>query len=444
MKRALVVGSGLAGLSAGYRLHERGWQVTVFESQGRVGGRVLSESHDGVVFDVGPVIVTDKYTEYMKLVREVGLSDRVVDCAPEMAVVKGNELHILDTRQPVRAFLTTKLLPPRAKLRLVANALRLIRPLLGMRPYDVSNRVQYDNESIEAYIDRVFGREINDLLIEGLARTMTTSSRDRTSVIEFFAGAVLASGKMQTIKGGLQLLPDRLAAQLDVHLDSPVTAVRRTERGVEVQYRNARGTLAQEQADACVIATVFRDAVEMYPPLRGPGADLLDATRNAGCVSVQLTYHRRTIKEPFLVMVPTASSQQVGTLFLANIEATDRRPAGASLITAFIPTHSDAELFSWSDDCLIEVVRDLVERLFAELRGHFHAGALTRWSYASHQGAVGYYTALQRFLDSYPADEPVQVAGDYLATSGQESAVVAGVNAANRILAAHAADPHRQ
>ena len=47
MKRVVVVGSGLAGLSAGYRLRERGWQVTVFEAQGRVGGRVLSESEDG-------------------------------------------------------------------------------------------------------------------------------------------------------------------------------------------------------------------------------------------------------------------------------------------------------------------------------------------------------------------------------------------------------------
>ena len=91
MKRVIIIGSGLAGLSAGYRLREQGWQVTVLESLGRVGGRVLSESEDGFLFDVGPTIVTDKYTEYMKLVRDVGLSDALVDCAPEMAVVKGTD-----------------------------------------------------------------------------------------------------------------------------------------------------------------------------------------------------------------------------------------------------------------------------------------------------------------------------------------------------------------
>ncbi len=43
------------------------------------GSRVLSESEDAFLFDVGPTIVTDNYTEYMKLVRDVGLSDKVID-----------------------------------------------------------------------------------------------------------------------------------------------------------------------------------------------------------------------------------------------------------------------------------------------------------------------------------------------------------------------------
>ena len=77
MKRVVVIGSGLAGLSAGYRLQEQGCHVTVFETLDRVGGRVLSESEEGFLFDVGPTIVTDNFTEYMKLVRDVGFSSFV-------------------------------------------------------------------------------------------------------------------------------------------------------------------------------------------------------------------------------------------------------------------------------------------------------------------------------------------------------------------------------
>lgn len=50
-------------------------------------------------------------------------------------------------------------------------------------------------------------------------------------------------------------------------------------------------------------------------------------------------------------------------------------------------------------------------------------------------GNVGYYQALDEFLRQHPAGDPVQLAGDYMAVSGQESAVIAGVRAANRLLA---------
>jgi oxygen-dependent protoporphyrinogen oxidase len=436
MKRAIVVGSGLAGLSAGYRLSQSGWHVTVFESLGRVGGRVLTESEDGFLFDVGPTIVIDNYSEYLKLVADVGLSDALVDCAPEIAVMKGSDLHIIDTGKPLRSFLTTKLLPPAAKLRLLVRGLRLIKPLYGTNPYDLSNRVQYDTESIETYVNRVFGRELNELFIEGITRTLVTSSPGRASLVGFLASAVTASGKVQTLKGGLQILPIKLAAQLDVRLNSPVTAVRLTDRGVEVDHQTDSGSQGQELADACVIATPFQAAADIYPPLKGPGGDLLKASKDSGCYTMQISYSRRTEKEPFLVMVPAAASAEIGSLYLDHIKAPDRAPAGMSLITAFFPLSPMVDLWSWSDDRLTTTARELIERLFPELRNHFRTARITRWPYAANEAEVGYYQALQRFLDNYPADAPVQVAGDYLALPSQESAVVAGVKAAQRIHAA--------
>src|SRR5579862_9468660 len=38
----IIIGAGLAGLSAAYRLKSRGWKVTVLEALQRVGGRVFS------------------------------------------------------------------------------------------------------------------------------------------------------------------------------------------------------------------------------------------------------------------------------------------------------------------------------------------------------------------------------------------------------------------
>lgn len=434
MKHAVIVGSGLAGLTAAFRLHEQGWSVKVLESSNRVGGRVMTEAKHDFILDVGPTLITDKYTEYLKLVRDAGLAHLVVDSSPLIGVFRDRELHIIDASKPVRSFLNTKLLSPRAKLELLLRSLRLVKPLWKLNPYELGDRVHYDRESMSSYLNRIFGRELNESLFEAVARGMTLSTAEDASVLELFAGVVAASGKMQNLKGGLDALPRALAERLDVRLNSTVTAIRRASRGVEIEYRDESGTLAEEAGDACVITTSFTDAAQLYPPLKGAGADLLRATEYTGCYSLQLMYDRRPCREPYIIMLPRSASPDVCAVFLEHVKAPDRAPAGRSQFTAFFNCNSDVDFGSWSDLRFTEAARSLVESIFPELAGHFSASHLTRWAYAAHKGNVGYYRALESFRKRYPLDEPVQVAGDYMSVAGQESAVVAGVKAAQRLL----------
>lgn len=53
-KRALVIGSGFAGLSAACTLAQKGFQVSVFEKNAGTGGRARAFHKDGFVFDMGP------------------------------------------------------------------------------------------------------------------------------------------------------------------------------------------------------------------------------------------------------------------------------------------------------------------------------------------------------------------------------------------------------
>ncbi|MCV4783492.1 FAD-dependent oxidoreductase, partial [Escherichia coli] len=43
-RRVAIIGAGLAGLAAAYRLQRAGWEVTILESRQRIGGRVFSYS----------------------------------------------------------------------------------------------------------------------------------------------------------------------------------------------------------------------------------------------------------------------------------------------------------------------------------------------------------------------------------------------------------------
>ncbi|HSI66757.1 MAG TPA: phytoene desaturase family protein [Planococcus sp. (in: firmicutes)] len=57
-KKALVIGAGLAGMSAAIRLRADGYEVKVLEKNGRVGGKLNRLASQGFIFDTGSTILT--------------------------------------------------------------------------------------------------------------------------------------------------------------------------------------------------------------------------------------------------------------------------------------------------------------------------------------------------------------------------------------------------
>ncbi len=55
---AIVIGSGMGGLSAAIRLQLKGYQVRVFEANSYVGGKVTTISKNGYTWDAGPSLFT--------------------------------------------------------------------------------------------------------------------------------------------------------------------------------------------------------------------------------------------------------------------------------------------------------------------------------------------------------------------------------------------------
>ncbi|MFS3129448.1 protoporphyrinogen oxidase [Nocardioides sp. Bht2] len=74
MTRVVVVGAGISGLSAAYRLAaEPGYEVIVLEGSDRIGGKLRTAAVAGVQVDVGAEAMLNRRPEGVALARELGL-----------------------------------------------------------------------------------------------------------------------------------------------------------------------------------------------------------------------------------------------------------------------------------------------------------------------------------------------------------------------------------
>jgi hypothetical protein len=66
-KKVVIIGAGLAGLSAAITLQDAGCEVEIFESSDRVGGRVATDVIDGYLLDRGFQLINARYPELLRL-----------------------------------------------------------------------------------------------------------------------------------------------------------------------------------------------------------------------------------------------------------------------------------------------------------------------------------------------------------------------------------------
>ncbi len=75
--RIVIVGAGLAGLTAAYRLKQNGFLADVYEATDRIGGRCWSDTAfftDGQIFEHGGELIDQSHTQIRQLAQELGLT----------------------------------------------------------------------------------------------------------------------------------------------------------------------------------------------------------------------------------------------------------------------------------------------------------------------------------------------------------------------------------
>jgi protoporphyrinogen/coproporphyrinogen III oxidase len=430
----VVVGAGLSGLAAGYRLHQGGATVTVLESATGPGGRVQTERHGEYIIDTGPDALTAGYASYLGLVEDLGLGDRLVDTSAIIGLVRHGRLIDLDPAKVLRLPFT-RALSMLAKLRLAAGFIRLRKAIGGVDSYDMGRSAALDDPDVSAsdFALRHFGREVTEYLIDPMMRLTTGTGAREASCVNVLGALGAWSSGLRSLRGGLATVTDELASRLDVRYGATVTRVDETESGVNVSYTDSNGT-HDVSAGTCVISAMYHRAVEMWPPLLTASPAFGDKVRNVKLISVSLGYRVPTTSRAYTVLVPTVEEPEALLIFLQHNKSADRAPRGHSLVTIYTDTAVTDRFLDYTDAQLETWAAGVVERLCPELAGNRDLSVVTRWQYAGYLADPGFWRRNSALRDSLPTRGPVQVAGDLFGAGSMESAARWGEHAARRIL----------
>lgn len=436
MKSAIVVGAGLAGLTAAYRLKKGDWQVKVLESTERIAGRVSTCKHQNYLIDDGPTAVSTSYVSYIEMLHELKLGSAIIESSNVIGFYRKGTIHEIDGRHPIRSFVSTNFMTWGERFQLAWGGLRLMKDMRGAKLSNVIGFERFDIETIDTYLRRLYSGTLVDEILDLVVHCFTYGDKCEASVVEMFAGLDSASGKLINVLGGLDLLPRTLASHVDVRLRSPVTSVRKSGRQLQVEYADGAdgGALKMETVDACVITTTFQQAAGLYPPLKQEAPAFYAQDKIAQTFAVYLGYTRQTNSNAIALSLPQRDFPLVPAIFLDHNKAPDRAPLGHSLLTVYFAASATHKLKTWTEPQLIDEAQRIATQLFPELAGSCDMHLVRYFDRASHLVPVGHFKALRELIDRHSKDDPVQLAGDYFSVPSQETAVAWGWCAADNLM----------
>jgi oxygen-dependent protoporphyrinogen oxidase len=463
--RACVIGGGISGLTAAYRLQQLGADVDLLEGSSRVGGLLGTEHVDDTVVETGPDSILTEKPWAIALAEELGLREQLIATRPKQ---RGAYLVHRGKLEPIpagfsliapgdlRALARSRVLSTSGKLRAAAE---LMVP-----------RARLEDESLESFVVRRLGRELFDNLAQPLAGGIYGADPRRLSLratmprfldYEQRYGSVIRGvrakqsvplsgvlpagdaratngaryGLFAAFRGGMQQLIDALAHALEghIHTRSMVSSLEGDERGYRVEVRGQ-----VNDYDAVIVALPSHVAARVLTAFDPALSSQLAEIEYASAATVTLRWKRASIPHPlgaFGFVVPVIEHRGIIASTWANVKYEGRAPDDTALIRVFIGGHRGQHLVEYDDRELIALARRELETLIG-VRSEPQWTLVRRYIKAMPQYHLGHLARVARIEALAQAHPRFALAGNAYRGVGIPDAVRSGEEAAKRVISA--------
>lgn len=416
-RRAVVVGAGITGLTAAYRLLQGAQlkglalEVEVHEASDRAGGVIASTRRDGFLMEGGPDSLITVKPAATGLATELGLSEQLIGTTEgnrKSFVARGGELHTVPEGFYLLAptaflpFATSRLFTWGGKLRM---ALDLVIPA----------RSQAGDETLASFVRRRLGQEALERIAQPMVGGIYTADPEQLSLaatmpqfleLERKYGSVirgmLASGMggghaakgtagpryglFATLSGGLEDLVKAIAARLppgSLKFGSRVSALAKSAAGWDVATDGG-----SVRADAVVVALPPPRTLEV---VRGVDEELTGALEGipaSSAATLNLAYRASDVPHPLDgagLVIPATEKTTMMALSFSSRKYARRAPDGMVLLRAFIGGALHQHVYRMDDAAIVAGVKQDV----ANLLGIRAEPVMTLMS--RHEGAMPQY-----------------------------------------------------
>ncbi|BCS33727.1 protoporphyrinogen oxidase [Luteitalea sp. TBR-22] len=426
--RVLVLGGGIAGLSAAWECHRQGVGAVVLEAQTRAGGVIRTDVVEDVVLDTGPDAFLVSKPGAMTLCRELGIEGRLIAMSPPRGafVLRDGQLHALPeggafgiaTRPG--PFLRSTLLSPAGKLRVA------LEPL-------VPRRRTGGDESAGAFFRRRFGAEAAERIAQPLLGGIHAGDLDRLSVeavlpqlahVERDGRSVLLAlrrqGQRATEGGAFRSFPNGMAFLVEALVDALPAGTVRLGVGATAIARAGHGwqvgttTGDRLEADLLLLAAPAGVVAGWLGPVAPEAAGLASGIPYVSSAGVLAVYARTAIARPMhgsgYVSTPGPGREPLlATSWLSNKWA-GRAPADRVVLRGFFGGAFDEAALAQSDETLVGIAHQTWQRRFG-VEAPPLLTRVVRWTRTSPQHEVGHGARVRRIDEVLGALPSIAVCG---------------------------------
>jgi protoporphyrinogen/coproporphyrinogen III oxidase len=425
-RKIAVVGAGIAGLTAAYFLKQAGYTPLVFEKSDQVGGRMMTDTVNGLAIDGGAQFLMDAYPVLTGLIDQRGLSSEFIETNPFWGTVRNGKIRKVLTRN-VLSPLRTGLLSLPGWFRLGWRMIQLMPKVQSFPLNDCTAWTEYDDVDAGIWSQSYFGREVTDYIMEppvGGFFFHSLSNTSRALPIGITSTFLYQKKKTMILANGINSLPRSLASQLDVRLNTPVSSVSISKSGVELGVDKESIVV-----DRVILAATAPTAKALYEEPTAIERELL-ATPYSSSIVIAVAVKDTFRPDPelmniYCILIP---EKERGVIASMGIQGSgDKTRLGkAKVFAAFLSSKAASEMMNWKDEAIVPVVLGEMDKYYAHLSENILFTKVYRWREALAMSPVGRYRKVAQYRQSVNGSTKVFLAGDYMGMSFTEGAAETG------------------